>query len=1129
MNLPVHNLLRREARPAKNFHRQKAVARLGTLFVTLVLLSLNVAAQQPSAKRVLVITGSDPNYPGFSIITKKIISTLREGSATRVEFIYELQEALVNPPESAERDQQLIDYFKMKYDHQKIDLILVLAAPRLRILIEKDRTLFASVPKVFYDFDSELEATNRSLGPNVTGVWASLDFRKTLDLALTLQPGTRKVVVLSGNGVEDQTKREKAEVQFSPYRDKLEFSYLSGETIDELKVHLAALPKNTVVVFLLYSSDRLGHKYSGPEALSMFAPATSAPIYSYSTTLLGLGIIGGNLLDFEKTGDRIGKMSLRVLQGEEPKQIPEEVAPTVMSVDWRELQRWGISEQSIPPGTVVNFRRASLWEQYKWYVSAASLAFVLESLLIVWLLVMDRRRRSAELERERFALLAESEHRRLDEVVSNVPGVVWETRLQPDIDVRKTTFISDYVEKMLGYTPKQWLAFPPGFGLTIIPEEEERERVSRDNNAVIETGREGFTQHRWTTKDGRIIWVETHQSPVEDENGKIVGLRGVTLDVTERKQAEETLQRTEEKSSGILRAIPDLIFVQTLDGVYLDYHATDWHDLIVPPEEFLGKNMRDVLPPELAAEFQSCFERAMENQEPQLCEYKLTLNQAVRWFEARIVRTGDNILTVVRDVTERKLSTEALRESEARFRNMADGAPVMIWIAGADKLRTYFNRQWLDFTGRTLHQELGGGWTQGIHPEDYDHLMRTYSSVFDTKDTLQVEYRLRRWDGEYRWVFSRGTPRFSAAGEFLGYIGSTIDITERKENEQALQKAHEELKELKNQLEAENIYLQQELQADQTFGEILGQSDGIKYVLYKINQVASTDSTVLILGETGTGKELVARAIHNVSSRKERPLIKVNCAALSASLIESEFFGHEKGAFTGATARKLGRFELANEGTIFLDEIGELPADLQVKLLRVIQEGEFERVGGSKTIKVDVRIIAATNRNLQAEVEKGTFREDLWYRLNVFPITVPPLRQRRDDIPLLVEHFVQKFSKQFGKNITSVTTGAMHSLQVHSWPGNVRELANVIERAVIHAQNSHLHLVDRFEEKPDQTSTRLKSLEEMEREYIIRILENTGWRVEGRHGAARILGMNPSTLRTRMSKFGIQRRTVGAN
>src|SRR6185295_19029049 len=287
------------------------------------------------------------------------------------------------------------------------------------------------------------------------------------------------------------------------------------------------------------------------------------------------------------------------------------------------------------------------------------------------------------------------------------------------------------------------------------------------------------------------------------------------------------------------------------------------------------------------------------------------------------------------------------------------------------------------------------GWAEGVHEDDSHSCMETFVSAFDHRKAFQMEYRLRRADGSYHWVFDSGIPRFSTSQEFLGYIGSCVDINDRKKSEEDLVSAlrelvvaHEEVNRLKNQLQEENIYLKEEINLEQHFGEIIGQSDALKYVLFKVEQVAPTETTVLITGETGTGKELVARAIHNASPRKDRPLVKVNCGALSASLIESELFGHEKGAFTGAAARKIGRFELADGATIFLDEIGELPPELQVKLLRVIQEGELERLGSSTMLKVDVRIIAATNRNLDHDVKEGLFREDLWYRLNVFPITV---------------------------------------------------------------------------------------------------------------------------------------------
>jgi len=351
-----------------------------------------------------------------------------------------------------------------------------------------------------------------------------------------------------------------------------------------------------------------------------------------------------------------------------------------------------------------------------------------------------------------------------------------------------------------------------------------------------------------------------------------------------------------------------------------------------------------------------------------------------------------------------------------------------------------------------------------------------------------------------------------------------LQVKERTESAEALKKALSEVEQLKNRLYAENIYLQSEIKLDHNFTDIISRSAALQKILSKVEQVAATEATVLILGESGTGKELLARAVHNLSPRRDRPLVKVNCAALPANLIESELFGHEKGAFTGAIARKIGRFELADGGTIFLDEIGELPLELQSKLLRIIQEGEFERVGGQQTIKVDTRIIAAANRDLKKEIQHGRFREDLYYRLNVFPITIPPLRERKEDIPLLVNHFVKKYSAKSGKKIESVSQHIIDSLQAYSWPGNVRELENIIERAVIVSHGKQLKL-DEWLPHPQTAAeepARL-SLEDIERSHILKVLEETGWRISGEKGAARILNINASTLRSRMEKLGIKR------
>lgn len=341
-----------------------------------------------------------------------------------------------------------------------------------------------------------------------------------------------------------------------------------------------------------------------------------------------------------------------------------------------------------------------------------------------------------------------------------------------------------------------------------------------------------------------------------------------------------------------------------------------------------------------------------------------------------------------------------------------------------------------------------------------------------------------------------------------------------------LREALNEVEKLKNRLQAENLYLQDELKVEHNFEDIIGGSPTLKAVLGQVEQVAATTATVMILGESGTGKELLARAIHNLSDRRDRPLVKVNCAALPGNLIESELFGHEQGAFTGALVQKIGRFELANCGTIFLDEIGELPLEMQVKLLRVLQEREFERIGGSETIHVDVRVMAATNRDLKQAAASGKFREDLFYRLNVFPVVLPPLRQRIDDIPLLVSTFVQRFAQRLGKTIDLIPQDVMEALQSYSWPGNIRELQNVIERAVILSRGDVLHVDESLDGSAIESVPleHVKStLEEVERRHILRTLEEANWKISGEGGAAEGLGLNPSTLRARMRKLGIKR------
>jgi chemotaxis protein methyltransferase CheR len=466
----------------------------------------------------------------------------------------------------------------------------------------------------------------------------------------------------------------------------------------------------------------------------------------------------------------------------------------------------------------------------------------------------------------------------------------------------------------------------------------------------------------------------------------------------------------------------------------------------------------------------------------------------------------------------------ALRTSDERYLLALAGSTDGLWdwdllsdiVFYSDRFREILGYSFAEFPGTI------DSFRNLLHPDDADAIWAAIERHLQERLPYKVEYRLRTKSGEYLWFLARGQAIWNDEGKAIRMSGSIQDITERKQAELNLQVALSEISELKEKLEVERAYLQEEIKLEYNYENIIGQSDGLNYVLYKVEQIAPSDTTVLVLGETGTGKELVARAIHSLSPRNNRTLVKVNCATLPSNLIESELFGHEKGAFTGAHARQLGRFEVANGATLFLDEIGELPLELQPKLLRVIQDGEFERLGSSGTIKVDVRLIAATNRNLEEEVRRGRFREDLWYRLSIFPITVPPLRERMEDIALLVEFLVEKIARKLGKSIESIPTNVMNTLQNYTWPGNVRELENVLERAVINSSGPKLRLVDELKIPRKDLPTTQKTLQEVERNHIVRVLEQTNWKVSGPNGAAEILGLNRSTLRARIQKLGIR-------
>jgi len=459
---------------------------------------------------------------------------------------------------------------------------------------------------------------------------------------------------------------------------------------------------------------------------------------------------------------------------------------------------------------------------------------------------------------------------------------------------------------------------------------------------------------------------------------------------------------------------------------------------------------------------------------------------------------------------------------------LIDSTPALIHSGPPDGRLDFFNQYWLNFVGLSLEHLLGWKWTASIHPEDVEAFVENCRAALKAGEPFEGEARVRRADGVYRWMLHRSVPLRDGQGNIVRWYGSSIDIEERKWAEDSLRKAFDEIKKLKDQLHRENIALREEIDRASMFEEIVGSSPALQAVLARVVKVAPTDSTVFITGETGTGKELVARAIHKRSQRSMRAFVSVNCAAIPPSLIASELFGHEKGAFTGALQRRLGRFELAEGGTIFLDEIGELPTETQIALLRVLQEHEFERVGGNQAIRANVRVIAATNRDLKAAMEAGIFRSDLFYRLNVFPIAIPPLRERKEDIPMLVEYFIDRYASKAGKKIQIINKKTLDQLQSYPWPGNIRELQNVIERSVI-VCDTEIFSVDEswLVRESCQTQPASQPLSDklvtQEKEMIEAALAESRGRVSGPLGAAARLGIPPTTLESKIRSLKINK------
>ena len=706
--------------------------------------------------------------------------------------------------------RRLVELLREKYEGRHVDVVVVQEGQALRFLLENREALFPGVPVVFTD------VTRRSLEglrlpPDVTGAFQVLEGQRTVSVALDLHPEARRVVIVAGSSPADRAFEAFARKLVEARSPGLETLSLGGLSLDEQLRRLSALPRDSVVIFVSYRADSLGRSMVSRDVLRLVTRASSAPVYGAVSAWLGLGIVGGDLIDYRALGARTALLTSRILHGESPATLPPIEEPvSSLQFDWRELRRWGIDEATLPAGSVVLFREKTLWSEHGRTILGALALLVAQTLLIGALLVARRQRIGAQARLRE----AEQRYRTVADFTHD-----WEFWRLPN---ETFAYVSPSCARLTGYEAAEFYRRPSLLNEIVVPEDRPR------------------------------------------------------------------------------------------------------------------------------------------------------------------------------------------------------------WGAHGDLA-------------------LAGAGAPGL------------------------ELRIRRADGQVRWIEHVCLPVKGEDGRFLGLRGSNRDVTEKKESEEQLRKALAEVQRLRERLEADNTYLRE--QVEPSFEGIIGQSDVLRYVLSRVQQVAPTSSTVLLQGETGVGKELVAHAIHNLSPRRARPLVKLNCAALPPSLVESELFGHEKGAFTGAVAQRKGRFEVADGSTLFLDEIGELPLELQAKLLRVIQDGELERVGGTTTLKTDVRLVAATNRRLDEEVKAGRFREDLWYRLNVFPITMPPLRQRREDIPPLVQHFVEKHCRRVGRPVLQVSQGTMQDLQAHDWPGNVRELEAVVERAVITSTGPALRIGDEMNARPSVPAT----------------------------------------------------------
>jgi len=660
---------------------------------------------------------------------------------------------------------------------------------------------------------------------------------------------------------------------------------------------------------------------------------------------------------------------------------------------------------------------------------------------------------------------------------------------------------------------------------------DDRDETRRVWSTCLRTGCVGEVSFRVRNAEGEYRWFLSRAEPLRAGDRTLLYWIGVNLDIEERKRAEVALQLTArdlQESKSKLEEAQRITHVGYWEWDVLTGRL-NWSDETYriygmrPQERPMDlATVREKIDPEDWGGVSRALEEALSGGDRYSAECRVFRPTG----EVRIVHSQGDVKVdtagrptlmfgTVQDITERKRAEAVMREQEMELRQMLDFTPQLVSVFGPGRERLYANRVVLDYLGIGVDEWRQRSLGTHIHPDDLERVEACWDRALESGSGCDVELRLRKHDGSYRWFLGRYNPVRDDKGQIMRWYVAGTDIEDRKQAEQRLQH--------------ENVVLREEIDKASMFEEIVGTSLALKAVLSRISKVAPSDSTVLITGETGTGKELVARAIHRRSNRSSRAFVSVNCAVVPRDLIASELFGHEKGAFTGATQQRLGRFELASGGTIFLDEVGELPAETQVALLRVLQEHEFERVGGTRRIHADIRVIAATNRDLEGAIRAGSFRNDLFYRLNVFPIEIPPLRERKEDIPLLVEYFIDRYARKAGKHMTTVEKKTLQVLQSYPWPGNIRELQNVIERSVIVCGTENFSVDESWlsqqplEKKAGSQLYLSEKVATQEKELIEAALRECQGRVFGPLGAAAKLGMPRSTLESKIRSLKINK------